>query len=330
MRYPTAMARSRILLVLLLVSLLSGACGDGDRRFLAIGTGGTGGVFYPYGGGLAEIWTKHVPGVRVVAEVTGASVENVRLAHRGETVIGEIMGDVAHQAYHGEGSFAGDPQDILALAVMYPSAYHVVALENSGIAGLDDLRGRTVSTGAPGSGTAHMTDLVLDALGIPEDGFTARRLSFTETGNALRDGSIDAGVWCVAPRTSSIMDLATTHDIRIVAFQPEEQRAVTRRYAFYMAYELEGGVYRGVDEPVPTVGVWNVIICKADLPDELVHDLAQVLFEQNEYMQRIHAFARYTTPENTVAHTPIPLHPGSIRCLEELGHDVPDALVPDR
>lgn len=313
---------------LLALSCLALACSEGGRQHISIGTGGTGGVYYPYGGGLAEIWSRHVPGVRAVAEVTGASVENVKLAHRGETVIGEIMGDVAYQAYHGEGQFEGKPQKILALAVMYPNIYQVVTLEGSGVTGLGQLAGKTVSTGAPGSGTAYMSDLVLRVLGIAEESFSSRRLSFVESANALRDRTIDVGVWCVAPPTSSIMDLATTHEVRVVPFTPEEQRIVTEAYPFYSTYQLPPGVYRGVEDPVPTLSVWNVIICTADLPDDLVYELTRALFEHRDYLEKIHPFARFSTPQNSVEHAPIPLHPGSTRYLREQGLSLPAALAP--
>ncbi len=297
-------------------------------EFISIGTGGTGGVYYPYGGGLAEIWTKHVPGVKAVAEVTGASVENVKLAHKGETVIGLIMGDVAYQAYNGAGKFEGKPQDILAMASMYPNILQVVTLKGSGIKGVDDFRGKRVSIGAPGSGTAFMAELVLTTLGVGLDSFDVRRLSFNETANALKDKTIDVGFWVVAPGTSSIMDLATTHDIEMVAFTPEQQKKVTDAYGYYSSWDLEGGVYRGVDGSTPTISVWNVIICQKGLDADLIYNLSKVLFEQNEYMQKIHPFARYTTPENAVGKTPIPLHPGAIKLLKEKGVAIPAKLVP--
>ncbi len=296
--------------------------------FLSIGTGGTGGVYYPYGGGLAEIWTKNVPGVKAVAEVTGASVENVKLADKGETVIGEIMGDVAYQAYNGEGKFEGKPQKILAMACMYPNILQLVTLKGSGIENVTDFKGKRISIGAPGSGTAFMAELVLTTLGVGLDTFDVRRLSFNETANALKDGTIEAGFWVVAPGTSSIMDLATTHDIEIVAFTPDQQKKVTDAYGYYSSWDLEGGVYRGVDHATPTLSVWNVIICQKDLPEEMVYNLTKVLFEQNAYMQKIHPFARYTTPENAVGKTPIPLHPGAVRLLKEKGIEVPAKLVP--
>jgi TRAP transporter TAXI family solute receptor len=296
--------------------------------FISIGTGGTGGVYYPYGGGLAEIWSKYVPGVKAVAEVTGASVENTKLAHKGETVIGEIMGDVAFQGYYGEGKFKGKPQKILTMATMYPNILQIVTRKGSGIKNVTDFKGKTISIGAPGSGTAFMADLVLKALGIPLDSFKVRRLSFNENANALRDGTIDAGVWVVAPGTSSIMDLATTHEIEIVSFTPEQQKKVSEAYGFYSPWNLDGGVYRGVDKPTPTISVWNVIICQKSLDTDLVYKLVKVLFEQNAYMQKIHPFAKYTTPENAVKQTPIPLHPGTIKFLKEKGIAVPAKLVP--
>lgn len=309
----------RAVFVSAMLAIVALGCGSEDRQIVSIGTGGTGGVYYPYGGGLAEIWSKHVPGVRAVAEVTGASVENVKLAHRGETVIGEIMGDVAYQAYHGEGQFAGEPQRILALAVMYPNVLHVVTLSGSDVHSIPELAGQTVSIGAPGSGTAFMSNLVLGELGIPKERLTVRRLSFVENANALRDRVIKVGIWCVAPPTSSIMDLATTHGIRIIPLSPDERRRVIDRYPFYASYELPAETYRNQDQPVATLSVWNVIICWADLPAELVYDLTRVLFEQNDYMRRIHPFARYSSPANTVAHAPIPLHPGAARYLREQG-----------
>ncbi len=312
---------------LLLAGVVALSCSNETRRDISIGTGGTGGVYYPFGGGLAEIWSQNIPELRVVAEVTGGSVENVKLAHKGETVIGETMGDVAYQAYHGTGKFEREPQKILSLAVMYRNVLQIVALDGSDIMTVGDIPGKRVSIGSPGSGTAFMSVLVLEALGILETDLRVRRLSFVENANALRDHSIDVGIWCVAPPTSSIMDLATTHGIRVLPFSAAEQARVTEAHAVYSTFDLPAGVYRGIDEAVPTICVWNVIICNADLPTDLVYDLARVLFENNDYMQKIHPYAKYTTPENTIAHSPVPLHPGTLKYLREQGLAVPERLV---
>ncbi|MCA1906282.1 MAG: TAXI family TRAP transporter solute-binding subunit [Desulfarculus sp.] len=305
-----------------------GAAAEAKTTFIAIGTGGTGGVFYPYGGGMAEVWSRCVPGVKAMAEVTGASVENVKLTHRGETAVGLAMGDVAHQAYHGEGFFKGKPQGVLAMAAMYPNVLHVVTLKGSGIKNLTDFKGRKVSIGAPGSGTTFMSETVLRAVGVTLDSFDVRRLSFSETAIALRDRAIDAGVWVVAPGANSLADLAATHDIELVSLTPEQQKRVSDAYGFYASWVVEPGDYRGVDHPVPTVSVWNVVIVQAALPEDLVYDLAKTFFEQNAFMQTIHSYARFSTPANTVAKTSIPLHPGAVRCLREKGVAVPERLLP--
>jgi len=312
------------------VALVFGSAGAvwAKTTFIGIGTGGTGGIYYPYGGGVAEIWSRHVEGVRAVAEVTGASVENIKLAHKGETVIGEVMGDVAVAAYKGLGKFDGAKQDVLVMAIMYPNLLQVVAKKDSGITDIEQVKGRNISTGSPGSGTNFMAEAVLKALDIPLDSYKDSRLSFTESANALRDGTIDVGVWSVGPGTSSIMDLATTHDIHVLSFTPEQAKKIVAANTEYSAVDLAGGVYKGVDQPVPTIGVWNVLICQKSLDEDLVYRLTKALFENKDYLVKIHPSASYTTPENTVKYSPIPLHPGTIRYLKEKGMDVPDSLMP--
>ena len=297
-------------------------------QFISIGTGGTGGVYYPYGGGVAEIWTKYVKGVRAVAEVTGASVENTKLCHREETLFGEIMNDVAYQAYNGIGKFKGKPQKIRGMFEMYPHHYHVVALKNSGVNSIYDIKGKKVSMGAPASGTEYKTNLVLqEALGIPYDSFNVFRLSFTETANALKDGTIEVGIWDVAAPTSSVMDLSTTHDIKMIDFSPDEIKKIVTKFPFYSEFVLSANTYRGQDYDVRNPSVWNTFICNADVDEELVYKLTKAVFEHQDYMIKIHPFAKYTTPENAVKHAVIPLHPGAIKYLKEKGVDVPDRLI---
>jgi TRAP transporter TAXI family solute receptor len=322
--------KQRSLAVCLCIALVFGMSGlaAAKTEFISIGTGGTGGVYYPLGGGIAEVWSKQVPGVQAVAEVTGASVENVKLAHKGETVVGMVMGDVAVAGFEGSGKFEGKKNDVLAMAMLYPNLLQMVVLKSSGITDVMQLKGKKISTGSPGSGTNFMTEAVLKALGFTAADYTDSRLSFTENANALRDGTIDMGSWSVGPGTSSILDLATTHEIRVLSFTPEQTEKILAANSEYAAVDLTGGIYRGVDQPVPTIGVWNVLICQSTLDTELVYNLAKALFENREYLLKIHPSADYTTPENTVAYAPIPLHPGTIKYLTEKGIEVPDKLKP--
>ena len=297
-------------------------------QFISIGTGGTGGIYYPYGGGVAEIWSKYVKGVKAVAEVTGASVENVKLAHKGETVVGEVMGDVAEAGFNGTGKFKGKKHDISTLAIMYPNLLQVVTLKKSGITDIEQVKGKRISTGSPGSGTNFMAEAVFNALKIPLDSYQDSRLSFTESANALRDGTIEVGIWSVGPGTSSILDLATTHDIHIIAFTPEQTGKVLDFNKNYSGVELTGGLYRGVDKSVPTIGVWNVMICQASLDTDMAYNLVKTLYKHNDYLKKIHPSAAYTTPENAVKYSPIPLHPGTVKYLKEKGVAIPAMLMP--
>jgi TRAP transporter TAXI family solute receptor len=313
--------------VLCMILLISGPA-LARTEFISIGTGGTGGIYYPYGGGVAEIWNKHAKGVRAVAEVTGASVENVKLAHKGETVIGEVMGDVAVDGFKGLTKFKGKKYDILSMAIMYPNLLQIVTLKKYGITNIEQIKGKKISSGSPGSGTNFMAEAVFEALGIPLDSYKDSRLSFTESANALRDGTIEVGVWSVGPGTSSILDLATTHDIHIINFTPEQQKKILAARKEYSAVDLAGGVYRGVDKAVPTIGVWNVMICQTGLSTDLVYKLVKALYEHQDYLLKIHPSASYTTPENAVKYSPIPLHPGTIKYLKEKGISVPAPLMP--
>ena len=322
------MKRTHIMLSILFLALIFTGSAIAKTTFISIGTGGTGGIYYPYGGGVAEIWSKNVKGVKAVAEVTGASVENVKLAHKGETVIGEVMGDVAVAGYNGLSKFKGKKHNILSMAIMYPNLLQVVALKKSGITNIDQVQGKNISTGSPGSGTNFMAEAVLKALDIPKTSFKDSRLSFTESANALRDGTIKVGVWSVGPGTSSILDLSTTHDINILSFTPEQTKKILASKTTYAGVELAGGIYRGVDKAVPTIGVWNVMICQKSLDTDLVYKLVKALFENNAYLMKIHPSAAYTTPENTVKYSSIPLHPGTIKYLKEKGIAVPERLIP--
>jgi len=214
------------------------------------------------------------------------------------------------------------------MAIMYPNLLQVVALKKSGISNVEQVKGKNISTGSPGSGTNFMTEVVFKALGIPLNSYKDSRLSFTESANALRDGTIEVGSWSVGPGTSSILDLATTHDINVIKFTPEQTQRVLAANKTYSAVELAGGVYRGVDNPVPTIGVWNVMICQKSLDTNLVYKLVKALFEHKDYLVKIHPSAAYTTPENAVKYSPIPLHPGTIKYLKEKGINVPQRLMP--
>ncbi len=251
--------RFSVILALAAVLVLGAGLAMGTT-FIGIGTGGTGGIYYPYGGGVAEIWSKYVKGSRRWPRSPEPAWRTSSWPTRARRWWAWSWATWAKAGYNGTGKFKGKKHKILGMAIMYPNLLQVVVLKNSPITSIEQVKGKSVSTGSPGSGTNFMSEAVLKALGVPRDSYKDKRLSFTETANALRDGTIEVGFWSVGPGTSSIMDLATTHDIRILAFTPEQQKKVIASNPTYAAVDLGGGVYRGVDKPVPTIGVWNVMI----------------------------------------------------------------------
>lgn len=296
---------------------------------LSIATGGTGGVYYPMGGWLAQIINTHVAGYSATAEVTGASVENMGLIATGDADLAIGLADTVAQAYNGTGRFEGQQLSMVrGIASLYANMIHIVALEGSGITTLDDLRGRRVSVGAPGSGTEVNTAAILAANGITYDDIDEQRLNFNETADALANGDIDAGFWSVGAPTSSILNLATTQNITIIALTEEQLAAAMAADATFALSTLQGGTYTGVDEDITVLGIPNVLTVSSEMPDELAYAITSAMFENIAEMRAVHPAANQTTVEFTLAATPVPLHPGAIRYFEEIGATVPDRLRP--
>ena len=296
---------------------------------LSIATGGTGGVYFPYGGGLAEVINRHVEGASASAEVTGASVENVALVSRFDSDMALALADTVYAAFHGEEPFEGrQVSELRALASIYPNAVQIITLADSGISSIEDLRGKRVSVGAPGSGTEVSAQTLLAANGITYDDFEPQRLNFNETADALRDGDIDAGFWSVGPPTSSIMNLATTRSISVVELTTEQIAAAIDVEPTFAPYTLRAGMYEGMADPVLTMSTPNVLIVHADMDEELAYNITKAMYEKVEELIAIHPAANDTTVEFSVDSTPIPFHPGALRYLEEVGATVQDHQRP--
>jgi hypothetical protein len=322
--------RKRTLRALLLCSLgLSAACSGERPDFLQLATAGTGGVYYLIGGSIAEIWSRELPDYQVVAEVTGGSVENLSLLMSDQVGVAFSMGTNALGAYTGSNSFeGGQTGTVLALVALYPNVLQLGALERSGVESLADLRGRRVSVGAPGSGTEVAARTLLEANGITYEDIQPQRLNFNETANAIRDGTVDAGFWSAGPPTSSIMDLTTVRDIRMIPLGDEEVARTAAVDPTVRRDSIRAGAYRGQDEPVPSLSTPNVLVVRADMPEELAHSLARVLLESQAELAQVHPVAGRISAEYTLQVSPIPLHPGVVRYLREQGHEVPERLIP--
>ena len=303
------------------------------QQSLSIATGGTGGTYYPVGGAYAELVNEHIEGYTAAAEVTGASVENAALISRGDSDIALALGDTVRQAYTGTVNFGGEGQppqlsNLRALGIAYPNAIQLVVMADSDIHSLADLEGKRVSVGAPGSGTEVSAQSILEANGITYDDIEEQRLNFNETASALRDGDIDAGFWSVGPPTSSIMDLATTRDIRLISLEGEELENAMGASDVFVEYTLPAGTYTGVDEDTTTIGTPNVILAAAEMDEQLAYDFLDALYSNIDDIIAVHPSGNDTTPEFALSASPIPLHAGAVEYYQDQGYEVPERLLP--
>jgi TRAP transporter TAXI family solute receptor len=296
---------------------------------LSVATGGTGGVYYPMGGGLAEIINNHTYEYSATAEVTGASVENMGLVATGDADLAIGLADTVQQAQTGTGRFEGQQLEMIrGIASLYANMVQIVTLEGSGINSLEDMRGRRVSIGAPGSGTEVNAAAILEANGLSYDDIEEQRLNFNETADALANGDIDAGFWSVGAPTSSILNLATTQSISMVSLSDAEIGAAMAANPIFAQTTLPGGLYTGVDADVAVLGVPNVLVVSSEMSDDLAYAITSAMFENIADLQAVHPAANQTTVAFTLAATPVPLHPGAIRYYEEIGAEIPARLRP--
>lgn len=309
------------LVVFVCLSLVVTSSAFAGRRFLTLGSGSPGGVYYPLGGGMAVVIEKTTD-LRCAAESTGASVENCRLVGNRETTMGMAMGSVAYKAVNGLEPFR-KKYDIVALFQMYPAPEHIVVLRKSGIKSVKDMRGKKISIDVPGSGCSTMAKVILK-----EYGFDLKRdvkianLSQSESVQALKDGIIDVAFFNFAFPASAVMDLAATRDIDLVSLEPDMVDKITKKYGYYIRSVIPANTY--VDEPEDTLclGDSNVMVAHRDLDEETAYKIVKAIFENvttGKYaLINIHPIAKQLTPRNAV-NSPIPLHPGALRYFKEKG-----------
>jgi TRAP transporter TAXI family solute receptor len=289
----------------------------GGEGRLSIATGGSGGVYQVYGGGLADLMSDELPDSPTTAETTSASVDNLLLVAEKQSDIAFTLADSAIDAVEGRESF-DRPLPVRALGTLYPNITQVVVKADSGIETIEDMRGRTVSVGSPGSGTEVIALRLLAVAGVdPDADITRRQLGVGESVQALRDGSIDAFFWSGGVPTGAITDLATTDEIRLLALDRYLEEMRSRFGQAYAAAEVEADEYEGVPGTA-TIGVPNLLVVHRDMSEDLAQRILEVLFGGKERLVTIVPSAESLDPETarTVAQ-PVRLHPGAERYYAE-------------
>lgn len=314
------MVRPALFAVLALV--VACKAGSSKGRFLSIATGGTGGVYYPYGGGIAKILNENLPGVRATAEVTAASVDNLKFIRDGRADLAFVLADTLADAVAGRGPFEGRPVPAASLAVLYTNYTHVITLGSSNIRSIADLRGHVVATGSPGSGTEIIAVRILQAAGLdPDRDVTRQGLGVSESAGALKDGKIAAFFWSGGLPSAAVQDLVHTPGVTIRMIPTGDLvGSLQRNYGtLYFMAAVPASAYPGIDTAVPVVGVANVLVVNAAIPEPLAYDITRLLFDKQPELAGIHPEARHLSLERAPTGSAAPFHPGAVRFYRDKG-----------
>ncbi len=289
---------------------------------LSIATGGTGGVYYPLGGGMANVLSKYIPYAEATAEVTTASVDNCLLVGAGKADLALIMADSGWDAYMGLAKFK-ERLPIRTAAVLYPNNMHVVTVEGKEITKVTDLKGKRVSTGAPGSGTEIMALRVIEAFGLdPDKDMKRDKLGASESAGALKDKKIDAYFWVGGLPTASVTDLGATPGIKLKLIGHADAVPKMRdKYGpLYVKGLIPAKTYPGQNADIPIAVVWNLLICNEKMKEELVYDILKTFFDHKQELVTVHPEAKNLALDTQATEaSPIPFHPGAIRYFTEKG-----------
>lgn len=294
-----------------------------SAQTISIATGGTGGVYYPLGGGMAAVLSKYVPGMQATAEVTGGSVDNLKLIDSGKPYVGFTMADAAQDAYRGEDKFKAHKVPLKTLMVLYPNRMHVVSVEGRGVAKMADLKGKHVSTGSPGSATEVMAFRIIEAAGLDKDRDMKReRLGVAESVNAIKDGKIDAFFWVGGLPTAAVTDVANTPGNKLKMIDHADTvAAMNKKYGnLYVEDVISKDVYRGMDADNKQATVMNILVAHANMDDKTAYNIVKTIFDRREDLIATHKEATNFKLENQKANaSPIPFHPGAIKYFAERG-----------
>ena len=297
-----------------------------DQRFITIGTGGVTGVYYPAGGAICRLVNtgRKEHGIRCSVESTGGSVYNVNTIRQGELDFGVVQSDVQYNALEGQGQeFEGQGpfEDLRAVFALHPEPFTVVARADSGIKSFDDLKGKRVNVGNPGSGQRSTMEVLMDAKGWTMDEFAlASELKSAEQSQALSDNNVDAIVFTVGHPNGSIQEASTTTDATLVPVTGAEVDQLVGDNPYYSKATIPGEMYRGNPDDVETFGVRATLVSSADVPDEVVYEVVKAVFENFEDFKKLHpAFATLEKEEIVTGGLSAPLHPGAEKYFKEAG-----------
>ena len=304
---------------------LAAGTASAQQQFVTIGTGGVTGVYYAAGGAICRLMnqTRAEHGFRCSAESTGGSVFNLNAMREGEFDFGMVQSDWQYHSYNGSSEFesAGAWQDLRAVFSVHPEPFTVVARGDSGIAGIDDLKGKRVNIGNPGSGTQASMEVLLEALGWTRGDFSlAAELRADEHGPALCDNQIDAFYYAVGHPSANIADPTTSCGAKLVPLENDAITALVEANPYYAQVNIPGGLYTGNPDDTATYGVLATLVASTNVSDEAVYNLVKAVFDNFDSFKGLHPAFAHLEPQDMIANgNSAPLHPGAERYYKEQG-----------
>jgi TRAP transporter TAXI family solute receptor len=307
------------------LGIVVGGAASAQQTFIGIGTGAVTGVYYPAGGAICRLVNRDraTHGIRCGVESTGGSVFNVNAIRTGELEFGVAQSDIQFHAVNGSQQFEADGpfEELRAVFSLHPEPFTVVARRDAGVTSFDDLAGKRVNIGNPGSGQRATMDVVLEAMGWTTDTFAqATELPPAEQALAMCDNNVDAIVYTVGHPSGAIQEATTACDTVLVNVDNDAIRALVADRPYYRMATIPGGMYRGTDTDTTTFGVGATFVTSTAVSDEVVYQVVKAIFESMDQFKALHPALEVLVPEQMVSDgLSAPLHPGAERYYREVG-----------
>ena len=296
-----------------------------DQQFISIGTGGVTGVYYPTGGAICRLVNKgrKEHGIRCSAESTGGSVYNINTVRAGELEFGVAQSDWQYHAYHGTSKFEdqGAFEGLRAVFSVHPEPFTLLTRGDTGITKFEDLKGKKVNVGNPGSGQRATMEVVMASYGMEMSDFAlAAELKGAEMAQALCDGKIDAMIYTIGHPAAAITEATNTCDVKLISVDGDPVKKLVADNAYYRMATVPGGMYKGNDEDITTFGVGATFITSADVSDDVVYTVVKAVFDNFDDFKKLHpAFSNLKEEEMIKDGLSAPLHPGAEKYYKERG-----------
>jgi|TARA_B110000503_G_scaffold131089_1_gene205211 uncharacterized protein len=306
------------------VAVLSGAAIAQQRVFFGVATGGTGGTYYPLGGMLAQLISNKatVDGKKITAtaEAAGASVGNAKLLGNKDIESAFVAADILNAAYNGKGQFANAPlKNLRALGALYPETVQLITRADSGINSIKDLKGKSISSGAPGSGQYQLVTDLLKTYGMARTEVTEDSSSFTQAVDKIKDGNLDATLITGGVPVAAVTDFAQSHAMKIIPLTGPEVDKLLKEQPFYTQVQLPANSYKGQTSAVPTLAVMAIWATHEDVDENVAYEVTKALYENTVTMGKVHVQGKNISLDTATAVAGVPLHPGALRYFKEKG-----------